>query len=118
MRNRSKLLLSLLLLASLALPLSALSGARTAAAATGGSIAGTVTDPRGAVVVGASVTVYAEAGGQPAGGAKTDAKGQYSIENLPPGAYVVVVEAGGFTPARLERQVVEEGKTTKLDVRL
>jgi hypothetical protein len=47
MCNRSKLLLAILLLASLALPLSALNGGRTAAAAAGGSIAGTVTDPRG-----------------------------------------------------------------------
>jgi hypothetical protein len=119
MRNRSKLLLSLLLFASLALPLSALNGAHTAAAvAAGGSIAGTVTDPRGAVVVGATVTVYTEAGGQPAGTAKTDAKGQYRIENLPPGTYNVVVEAGGFNAARVEKQSVEEGKAVKVDVRL
>ncbi|HEV7893952.1 MAG TPA: carboxypeptidase-like regulatory domain-containing protein, partial [Pyrinomonadaceae bacterium] len=117
MRKSSKPFVAILL-AALTLPLFAVPLARTRAAAAGGSVAGTVTDPRGAVVVGAAVTVYAEAGGQPAGGAKTDAKGQYSIENLPPGAYVVVVEAGGFNALRLERQVVEEGKTTKLDVRL
>jgi hypothetical protein len=65
------------------------------------------------------VTVYAEGGGaQPVAAAKTDAKGQYRIENLPPGAYAVVVEAGGFNALRLEKQSVEEGKTTKSDARL
>lgn len=117
MRRSSKSFLAILL-AALALPLFAASFAPSRAAATGGALSGTVTDPRGAVVVGATVTIYAEAGGQPAGVAKTDAKGQYNVENLPPGSYVVVVEATGFNAARLERQSVEDGKTTKSDVRL
>jgi hypothetical protein len=118
MRNRSKFLLGRLLLAALSLSLFALPLARAQAAAAGGSITGSVTDPRGAVVVGATVTVYSQAGGQPVANVKTDAQGRYKIENLPPGPYDVVVEAGGFKASRLEKQVVEDGKAVKLDVRL
>ncbi|HYY99160.1 MAG TPA: carboxypeptidase regulatory-like domain-containing protein, partial [Pyrinomonadaceae bacterium] len=118
MRNAGKLLLSTLLLAALAHALVALRGAVAAAAASGGSITGTVTDPRGAVVVGATVKVYAEAGDQPVASAKTDAQGRYSVENLPPGPYDVAVEAGGFNAVRVEKLVVVEGQATKVDVRL
>src|SRR4051812_19720589 len=96
MRKRSKLLLAILV-SALSLSIFALPLARTSAATVaGGSIAGVVTDPRGAVVVGATVTVFAEAGSQPVASAKTDAQGRYKIENLPPGTYNIVVEATGF----------------------
>ena len=101
-----------LALALLLLPLAG------ASAAAGGEIAGTVTDPKGAVVVGATVTVYAESTTQQVGTAKTDAQGQYRVGGLPPGAYDVLIVAEGFTAARLERHVVTEGKTTKVDGRL
>src|SRR5690242_20656206 len=112
MRNRSKLLLAILV-SALSLSIFALPLARAKAAAAGGSITGAVTDPRGAVVVGATVTVYSEAGNQPVASAKTDAQGRYKIENIPAGTYVVVVEATGFNAARVERQTIEEGKAAK-----
>jgi Carboxypeptidase regulatory-like domain/Peptidase family M1 domain len=115
MRKRSKLLLAVLL-AALALPLFALPAARASVA--GGSITGTVTDQRGAVVVGATATAYPKSGDRPAGSAKTDAQGRYRIEGLPAGAYDVVVEAAGFGPARVEGLTVEEGKATRADARL
>src|SRR5215204_6385156 len=90
----------------------------SAASAAGGEIAGTVTDPKGAVVVGATVTVYPEAGGQPVATVRTDAQGQYKIPNVPPGSYTVGVVAEGFGPVMSERQVVAEGKATRLDFRL
>jgi Carboxypeptidase regulatory-like domain/Peptidase family M1 domain len=102
---------------SFALALSLLPAAASRAAA-GGTISGTVTDPKGAVVAGATVTVYTEASGREVAAAQTDAQGQYKIENLPPGPYDVAVAAKGFSAVRLEKYVVEEGKTTKVDVRL
>lgn len=90
----------------------------SAASAAGGEIAGIVTDPKGAVVVGASVTVYPEGGGPPFATIRTDAQGQYKIPNVPPGSYNVGVVAEGFGPFMSEKQVVAEGKTTKLDFRL
>ena len=86
--------------------------------AAGGEVAGTVTDPKGAVIVGATVTVYPEAGSQPVATAKTDEQGKYKIGGLPPGAYDVVVVAAGFNTLRSEKHVVEEGKTTQVDTRL
>lgn len=113
MSLRNKFVAFALLLPLLLAPLVAAS-----AAAAGGELSGTVTDPKGAVVVGAVVTVYAEGGTQPVATVQTDAQGQYKVQNLPPGTYVVEVVAGGFNPLRLERQAVAEGKPTKVDARL
>ena len=107
------LALALLLLLT---PLAAASP--SSAAAAGGEVAGTVTDPKGAVVVGAAVNVYAAGGAEPVATVKTDAQGQYKVSGLPPGSYVVEVVADGFTPARLEWQTVAEGATRRVDFRL
>jgi hypothetical protein len=105
-------------LAALTLLLPLLLAPLSAASAAGGEIGGTVTDPKGAVVVGASVTVYPEAGGQPVATVKTDAQGQYKIPNVPPGTYTVGVVAEGFGPSMSEKQLVAEGGATKLDFKL
>jgi len=89
-----------------------------ASAAAGGEIAGTVTDPKGAVVVGATVTVRAEGSAVEVARAKTDAQGQYRIGGLPPGAYEVSIAAEGFGAVVLGKHVVAEGKVTKVDARL
>lgn len=88
-----------------------------ARAAAGGEIAGTVTDPKGAVVVGASVTVADTATGQ-IFRAVTDAQGRYKITGLAAGIYVVTIGAEGFGDARRENVQVEDGKAATLDVRL
>jgi hypothetical protein len=91
--------------------------ARSSAAA-GGTIAGTVTDPKGAVVVGATVTVT-DAAGRPAHApVETDAQGRYRIEGLPAGTYVVTASFKGFKEARREQVGVAEGKTATLDFQL
>ena len=111
MSLRNKFVALTLLLTLLLTPL-------RAAPAAGGEIAGTVTDPKGAVVVGATVTVYPEAGGQPLATVKTDAQGQYKVPGVPPGSYTVGVVAEGFGPVTSATQTVAEGKTTKLDFKL
>ncbi|MFL6334671.1 MAG: carboxypeptidase regulatory-like domain-containing protein [Pyrinomonadaceae bacterium] len=103
---------------ALALPLLLFVLAPLSLAAAGGEISGTVTDPKGAVVVGANVTVYPEAGGQPVATVKTDAQGHYKVPNVAPGSYTVGVVAEGFGPIMSERQAVAEGKATKLDFKL
>jgi hypothetical protein len=102
---------------ALALPLFLLAPLSVASAA-GGELSGTVTDPKGAVVVGATVTVYPEGGGQPVATVKTDAQGQYKIPSVPPGSYTVGVVAEGFGPVMSERQTVAEGKAARLDFKL
>ncbi|MBA3239771.1 MAG: carboxypeptidase regulatory-like domain-containing protein, partial [Acidobacteria bacterium] len=89
-----------------------------ASAAAGGELRGTVTDPKGAVVVGASVTVTDAASGETRGTATTDARGKFKIEGLSPGTYVVVVTALNFGEARRESVGIEEGKEATLDFRL
>ena len=87
-------------------------------AAAGGTVSGTVTDPKGAVVVGATVTVTDAAGKQAHAPVATDAQGRYKIESLPAGTYTVVVSAAGFREARREQVSVSEGKAAALDFRL
>jgi len=60
-----------------------------------GTIVGTVTDPSGAVVTGAAITVT-----HTATGAKrtttTSSTGTYTVTDLPPGSYEVTISASGF----------------------
>jgi Carboxypeptidase regulatory-like domain len=60
-----------------------------------GSIVGTVTDPQGAVVGGAKVTITEKATGHVVTTSTTSA-GTYASGALTPGVYVVRVEASGF----------------------
>jgi len=68
-----------------------------------GSIVGTVTDPQGAVVAGAKVTVTGSTGQTV--NAITNGGGSYSVSALIPGAYRVRVEARGFKTAQLSLNV-------------
>src|SRR5436305_12613193 len=69
------------------------------AAAINGEINGTVTDPSGAAVVGATVQVSnLETGFKQS--AKTGDTGLYRFGLLPLGSYEVDVQAAGFAPAR------------------
>ncbi len=61
-----------------------------------GSIAGTVTDPTGAVVPNATVTITNTDTNVVARTVKTDAGGNYSAPLLPVGHYSLTVEAPGF----------------------
>jgi hypothetical protein len=76
----------------------------------GGSIQGTITDPSGAVVPGANVTIT----GTDTGSVKvltTDSSGFYSVGPLNPGHYTVDVSAPGF--AKLDvKTVVRTGTVT------
>jgi uncharacterized GH25 family protein len=86
-------------------------------AASGGDIVGTVTDPMGAVVVGAQVTAT-DTATQKSSSATTDSKGRYQISNLPAGTYVVAVTAQGFVETKQEDVRVEDGKTVTADVQM
>src|SRR5262252_7442981 len=60
-----------------------------------GSVGGTVTDPSGAVVVGAEVSVTSSETGA-VRSATSDATGGYSITALAPGAYELKISQKGF----------------------
>jgi hypothetical protein len=55
----------------------------------------TVTDPAGAVIPGASISILTP-GGHTIAGLTTDASGTYQSRSLAPGIYIVVVSAQGF----------------------
>ena len=78
------------------LPLSATS---VMAQATTGTLRGTVTDPNGAAVAGATVTVQNEATGVTTPPLTTNSEGAFDAPGLPPGSYSVTVEAAGFKRA-------------------
>ena len=65
-----------------------------------GSIQGTVTDPTGAVVGGANVSITDKATGQVIT-TKTNSAGDYTSGVLVPGNYVVKIEAAGFKSTAL-----------------
>src|SRR6267142_863090 len=83
----------------------------------GGRIEGKVTDPKGAAVVGASVTITDEVNNRTFT-AVTDQQGHYKVEGLPAGVYTVVISATGFSEARKESVKLDEGATAQVDLRL
>jgi hypothetical protein len=82
----------------------------------GGRIEGKVTDPKGAVVVGAKVLVTDPVNGQTFT-ATTDSQGHYQVV-LPAGSYFVTVSATGFTETRRDAVTVLEGAAATVDVQM
>jgi hypothetical protein len=84
---------------------------------TTGSLQGTVKDPSGAVIANATVSATTPT----LVGVKatlTDSKGYYHLANLPPGAYVVTVDAKGFTTLKREGLTIEVGHSPTVDLTL
>lgn len=69
--------------------------ARFAQSASSSEIKGSVSDPSGAAISGATVTIQALTGAAH-GTTKTDSSGQFSIAGLAPGRYQVQIESPGF----------------------
>lgn len=82
----------------------------------GGSIQGSVTDPTGAVVPGASVKITGIDDGS-VRSVKTDSAGLYSIGPLNPGPYSVAIAASGFENL-LVNTVVRTGTVTNGNFKL
>ncbi len=76
-----------------------------------GSVTGTVSDPQGAVVAGATVTVTSKGTGATRT-ATTTGEGNFNVTNLKPGNYEVKIEGAGFATKSLEVQVTVGTKTT------
>ncbi|MGB9408388.1 MAG: carboxypeptidase regulatory-like domain-containing protein [Terracidiphilus sp.] len=91
--NLSKRLLCSAVLAAL---LSFVCGSAWAADSLTGAISGTVTDPSGAVIVGATVTLTNTDRGQDVRVLTTGPAGYFTATSLPLGAYTVKISAPGF----------------------
>jgi outer membrane receptor protein involved in Fe transport len=80
-----------------------------------GVVSGTVKDPTGAVVPGASVTVMSPQGAI-AASERTDERGAFRFTSVRSGTFVLVAEARGFAPHRIALKV--EGAALDLQVAL
>ncbi|MBV9404068.1 MAG: carboxypeptidase regulatory-like domain-containing protein [Acidobacteriaceae bacterium] len=83
---------------------------------TTGQIIGTITDPSGAAVTGATITATDASGVQRT--ATTDQQGHYAFPLLPPGTYRVEAEKTGFSKATLDGMTVRITETINLNVPL
>ena len=83
----------------------------------GGRIEGKITDPKGAAIPGATVTVTNQTTKQTFS-AVTDPQGRYKVEGLPPGVYDVSVAAKGFKDASQADINVADDSVKSVDLRL
>lgn len=81
-----------------------------------GAIQGTITDPSGAVVPGATLTASSPTLGTPAK-ATTDSHGFYRFNALPPGVYVITVDGAGMS-AKATDLHLSAGDLPNLDLKL
>ena len=82
-----------------------------------GSISGSVLDPQGNSIAGATVRVTNVATGE-VQTRKSSSAGDYRIDELNPGKYTVSVDAKGFRGYKVENVTVLIGNTTAQDVQL
>ena len=82
-----------------------------------GQITGTVTDPSGAAVPNAKVTVT-NAGTNLSISATTNASGNYTVKELPLGTYKVTAEASGFKTVSNTDITVNAGTIAHVDVKM
>ena len=81
-----------------------------------GALTGTIKDPKGAVVVGAQVSIRNTAATETRT-AETDGEGRFKLEGLAPGSYDLSAARAGFKTA--ERKInIESGKTASLEIKL
>ncbi len=111
-QNRMLITLTILslILVSTSLPLSG-------QATNSGTVVGQVTDPSGAVVVGATVALIDLSTNTPLT-TVTNESGHFAFINTPPGNYDVMVTKQGFDRARVQKQHVNVGMTLTENVRL
>lgn len=81
------------------------------------TIVGEITDPSGAAVEGAQVTVR-HAGTALERSDTSDGDGRYAIENLPSGTYEIVASGSGMRPAVVASQALSVGTTTHVPLEL
>ncbi|MCL5745864.1 MAG: carboxypeptidase-like regulatory domain-containing protein, partial [Acidobacteria bacterium] len=78
-------------------------------------ITGTITDPSGAAIAGASITVRDQDRGT-TWSTKTNAEGIYALPRIPPGTYEMRIEAQGFRTAVRRELALELNARARVDV--
>ena len=82
-----------------------------------GSIAGSVVDPKGAVVPGATVVIKSAATGQE-NTTQTSSEGTFNVPALTAGVYTATITAAGFKQAVVTEIKVDVGKPSSINVEL
>jgi hypothetical protein len=82
-----------------------------------GAIAGTVSDPSGALVRHAAVAIESQGTGEMRDLA-TDSEGNFSVQFLPPGKYDLTVRTAGFEPFILDDVQVQITEVSRLKIQL
>jgi hypothetical protein len=82
-----------------------------------GQILGTVTDPSGSVIPGASVTVT-NVGTGVVWRTTSDTQGEYKVPQLPIGNYTVTVKAAGFSQVKTVPQTLDINHSLLINVKL
>ena len=82
-----------------------------------GVITGTITDPTGAVVPGATVTIT-NTGTNVSQSTATGGDGTYRFSLVPPGSYIIEIKARNFAGVRASGIVVEASQTLPFSVKL
>ncbi|MFB3923359.1 MAG: carboxypeptidase regulatory-like domain-containing protein [Terriglobia bacterium] len=82
-----------------------------------GAVRGTVTDPQGAVVPNATITIT-NVERKVTQTVTTNDAGFYNVIELVPGEYTVHVEASGFGPVEFSQVIVKAGDTVTVDAAL
>ena len=81
------------------------------------TLTGTVTDPSGAVIPGANVTVVSASNGKQRE-VLTNGDGIYRVPKLPAGNYLITFSSDRFRPLRFENVNLEVGQVATLDAQL
>lgn len=82
------------------------------------TLSGSVTDPTGAAVAGAVVTIHNNETNTDLRTIRTDNSGNYTATNLPPGNYTVTVKQPGFTTFTAQNVILLVAQKHTLDARL
>ena len=100
-----------------ALSLALFATSAMAQSSTTGSVEGTVTDPNGQVVKGATVTATSPNLISPQT-ATTNDEGRYLISALPPGKYKITIDSPGFSKYEQDEVSVNLSRTSSVDAKL
>ena len=82
------------------------------------TLSGTVVDPTGAVIPGATVTIRPPQSNAAPITATSDSSGNFAIPGLASGAWTVSASAPGFQSVRIDRVVLQPGQTRSLTLTL